>query len=134
PLPERIVDPGSEPLLLFLHAGFQPVLDQDDAGVHDISLYDWTERKKALVLFLGAEAHNVFDAGTVVPAAVEDHDFSGGRKMLHAALEKNLTLFPVGRRGEGHGSKHARAYLFSHGPDRTSFAGGVAALEQYDNP
>ena len=34
------------------------------------------------MLFLRAKIHDVFDPGTVVPAAVENHDFAGGGEML----------------------------------------------------
>ncbi len=43
--------------------------------------------EEAAVLRLGAEAHHIFDAGPIVPAAVEDHDFARGRKMRHVALQ-----------------------------------------------
>ena len=86
------------------------------------------------MLFLGAEAHDVFDAGAVVPAAVEDDDFSRGGKMLHVALEKHLGFFPIGRSGEGHHPKYARAHFLGESPDCSAFAGGIASFEHDDDP
>ncbi len=86
------------------------------------------------MLFLGAEAHDVFDAGAIVPAAVEDHDLSSGREMLYVSLDEHLALFPIGRSGEGYGPKHARAYFLGESLDRASLAGGIAPFEQDDDP
>jgi hypothetical protein len=55
-----------------------------------------------------AEAHHIFDAGAVVPAAVEDHDLAGGRKVLHVALHVHLRLLAVGRRGQGGTTRNTR--------------------------
>src|SRR6266481_6372800 len=40
--------------------------------------------------FFRAESHHPLDAGAVVPAAVEQDDFSAGGKMRHVALEVPL--------------------------------------------
>src|SRR6201982_3892759 len=98
PLPQGSVNPCIEPQLLLLHAGLEPVLDQDDPGVDDVSLDLRAKLEEALVLFLGAEAHDVFHAGTIVPAAIEDHDLAGGGKEFHVALDEHLALLPIGRR------------------------------------
>ena len=52
------------------------------------------------MLLLGAEAHHVFDAGPVVPAAVEDHDLAGRGKVLDVALHVELRLLAVRGRGQ----------------------------------
>src|SRR3954447_18724146 len=88
PLTERIVDSRLEPALLLVHSDLEPELDKDDATCDDIFLHLWTERKESLVLRRRTEAHHIFDAGAVVPAAVEDDDFTCSRKMLHVALKK----------------------------------------------
>ena len=46
--------------------------------------------QKPAVLVVGAEPHDSFDAGAVVPAAVEQHDLAGRRQMLDVALEVPL--------------------------------------------
>ncbi len=85
------------------------------------------------MFFQRTEAHDVFDAGTIVPAPVEDNDFSGGGKMRHVTLEEHLGLFPVGRCGEGDSPKHPWANFFGDCLDRASFAGGIASFEQDDD-
>ena len=65
--------------------------------------------RKRLCCFGRAEAHDVFDAGAVVPAAVEDHDLAAGRKVLDVALHVHLALLAVGRRRQRHDAEDARA-------------------------
>src|SRR5215471_4997261 len=85
-----------------------------------------------LVLLGRAEPHDVFDASAIVPAAVEDHDFSGSRKMRRVTLHEHLRLFAVGWCGESDHAEHARAHSFRNRLDRPAFAGGIASLE-YDD-
>src|SRR5215472_15850290 len=81
PLPHRILDAGLETPLLLLLADFEPKLDHDDATVDDVLLDLRTQFEKALVLFGRTKAHDVFHAGTVVPAAIEDHDLAARREL-----------------------------------------------------
>ena len=74
-----------------------------------------------------------FDAGPIVPAAVEDHDFARGRKMRHVALQIKLRLLAVGRRGQRHHPEHARADPLGDRLDHAALAGGVASLEHDDH-
>ena len=90
--------------------------------------------EKSLVLFLRAEIHHVLDAGAIVPTAVENDDLAPSREVLHIALHVHLRLLPVRRGGKGHEAKHARANAFADGLDRAAFTGGVAALEDNDDP
>src|SRR5262245_18574341 len=53
--------------------------------------------EELLVLFFRAESHHPFDAGAVVPAAVEQDHFSAGGKMRHIALEVPLGAFALAR-------------------------------------
>ena len=89
--------------------------------------------RKRRVLRFGAEAHHIFDAGPIVPAAVEDHDFARGRKMGHVALQVELRLLAVGGRGQRHHPEHARAHPLGDRLDRPALAGGVASLEHDDH-
>ena len=66
--------------------------------------------EEALVLFVGAEAHDALHAGSVVPAAIEDDDLAGGREVLHVALHVHLALFAVGRRRQRDDAEDARAH------------------------
>ena len=101
---KRILDARLESPLLLLVADFEPVLDQDDAVVDDVLFERGTDLEEAMVLLLGAEAHHALDAGAVVPTAVKDHDFAGGREVRHVALQVHLRSFrdrtaPAARRG-----------------------------------
>ena len=78
------------------------------------------------------ESHDVLDAGAVVPAAVEDDDFTSGREMLDVALEEYLGFVPIGRSGKGDDSEHAGADLLGDRLDGTSLARGIAAFEKDD--
>ena len=63
--------------LLLLVADREPVLDQDDPRAHEHLLEQRAGAQEFLVLVVGAEAHDVLDAGAVVPAAIEQHDLAG---------------------------------------------------------
>src|SRR5258708_13149531 len=76
----------------------------------------------------------MFDAGAVVPAAVENHDLAAGREMRDVALQEDLGLLPVGWRWQGDHAEHPRAYFLGESFDGAALAGGIAALEQDDNP
>ena len=71
-----------------------------------------------------------FDIRAVVPAAGEDHDFSGGREKPHVALEEHLRFFAVRRSGQGYHSKGSWRHPLGDRFDRTPLAGGVAPLKQ----
>jgi hypothetical protein len=45
------------------------------------------------ILVFSAETHYVFDAGTVVPTAVENYNLTGSGKILHIKLKIHLALF-----------------------------------------
>ena len=85
------------------------------------------------MLLLRAEAHDVLDAGTVIPAPVEDHDFACRWEVLDVSLEEDLGLFAVGRRRQCDHFEDARAQPLGQRADRASFAGAVAALEHDDD-
>ena len=86
------------------------------------------------MLLLGAESHHVFDAGAIVPAAVEDDDLARGREVLDVALHEHLRLFAVRGRRQRHHAEHARAHPLGDRLDGPALAGGVAPLEQDDDP
>src|SRR5262245_19769877 len=95
PLPQRIVDAGVETPLLFLVTDLEPVLDQDQPGFHNLLFEERRYFKEPLILLLGAESHHTLNAGTVVPAAIENDDFTRRWKMLNVALHVQLVLFAV---------------------------------------
>jgi hypothetical protein len=63
-----------------------------------------TDFEKALDVLRVDKSHNVFDAGAVVEAMVENGDLSGGGKTLDVALNVHLGLL----RSEGAGSATTR--------------------------
>ena len=89
--------------------------------------------EETLVFGRRAEAHDIFNAGAVVPATVENHDFAAGRELLDVALDEQLGFLPVGRRGQGADTEHPGAHLFGQGLDGAALAGGVAAFEDDDH-
>src|SRR4029077_13898818 len=134
PLPDRIVDPGPEPSLLLVHPYLEPEFDQDDAAVHNIFFDLRAERQEAPVLIGRAKAHDIFDAGAVVPAAIEDDDFSSGGEMLHVALQEHLRLLPIRRSGKRDDSEYTRTYLFGDRFDRAALTRSIPAFKQDDDP
>src|SRR3954449_2562641 len=76
----------------------------------------------------------MFDTGAIVPAPVEDHDFAAGRELFDIALHEHLGFLPVGWCGQGTDAEHPRADLLGQRLDGAALAGGVAALEDDDDP
>src|SRR5262245_9565004 len=95
PLPQRIIDADVETPLLFLITDLEPVLDQDQPGFTDLLFEERVYFKEPVIFLLGAESHHTFNAGAVVPAAIEDDDFTRRWKMLNVALHVQLALLTV---------------------------------------
>src|SRR3984893_4926191 len=99
PLLEWIVDAHEEAKLLLLVADGKPILQQDNARTDQHALEFGNGMEEFLVLFFRAESHHPLDAGAVVPATVEQGDFSAGRQMRRVALNIPLGAFtPAGSR------------------------------------
>ncbi len=92
-----------------------------------------TEIQKSIVLLVGAKSHHVFDAGAIVPAAIEDDDFAGRWISFDVALHEHLGLLTVGGSRKGDDSKHPRTHSFRDGFDGSTFAGGISSLQQDDD-
>src|SRR3954462_13414390 len=69
----------------------------------------------------------MFDAGAVVPAAVENHYLAAGREMRDVALQEDLGLLPVRWRWQGDHAEHSWAYFLGKSFDGAALAGGIAA-------
>src|SRR5580693_2132396 len=134
PLADRIVYARLEALLLLLLADLEPDLDEPGSVLDEELLDDRAEFEKALVLLGRAEAHDVFDAGAVVPAPVEDHDLAAGRKALDIALHVHLALLAVGRGRQRDDTEDPRADPLGDGLDRAALARRVAPFEHDDDP
>jgi hypothetical protein len=134
PSPERVVHPALEPPLLLLVADREPVLDEDDPVLDELVLEDRALAEEPLVLVVGAEPHDPFHPGPVVPAPVEEGHLAGRGQLAHVALEVPLAPLPVGRRGQGHDATGPRAQVLRHPLDGAPLAGRVAPLEQDHHP
>src|SRR5690242_13027409 len=134
PLAQRVFDAGFESSLLLLVAHLEPVLDQHDPAIDDILLDHRAEFKGALVLFLCAETHDVFDAETVVPTAVPNDDFTSRREVRHVPLNVHLGLLAIGRRGERHEAEYTWADALGDGANCAAFPSPVAALKDDHDP
>ena len=75
--------------------------EKDDAGFDDRLLDEGNDFQEALDLLLVAEVHDAFDAGTIVPAAVEDHDLAGRRKVRQIALDIHLRPLAIASAAAG---------------------------------
>ena len=128
-----VVDPFLEALFLFVVVDGEPVLEQQDAVLGDHPFELRAGGVELLDLFVGGEAHHLLHAGTVVPAAIKDHDFTGAGEMLHIALEIPLTFLLIGRRTQGHNTATAWVQRFGESLDRTTFASGIAAFKQHNH-
>ena len=120
--------------LLLLFADLEPEFYEDDPGIDHVFFDLRRQFQETAVSRLVDETHHVFDAGAVVPAAVEDDDFASGGEMLDIALEKQLALLPFGRRGQGNDPEYSGAHSFRKRPNGATFARGIATLESDDDP
>jgi len=126
-----VVDTVAQAPFLLLGADLEPVLQQDDSGLHHPLLEQRYDAQEIPCLLLFAETHHPLDTGAVVPAAVEDHDFTGRREMLHVALCVHLRLLSLGRRGQRHNPEHPRAHPLGDRLDGAALAGAVTAFEYH---
>ena len=89
--------------------------------------------QEPLVCRLVDKPHHVLDAGAVVPTAIEDHDFAGRRKSFDVALHEHLGLLPVRWSRKRHHAEDTGADAFGERLDRSTFASGIAPLEDDDD-
>src|SRR6516225_9104198 len=89
--------------------------------------------EELLVLFFGAESHHPLDAGAVVPAAVEQDDFSAGGKMRHVALKIPLGAFALAGSRQRRDRADPRIEALRDPLDDPALSRRVAALEKDDD-
>ncbi len=85
------------------------------------------------MLLLGAEAHHLLHAATVVPRAVEQHHLAGRGQLLHVALKVPALLLALRRRRQSHDPGHSRIQQLRNPLDDAALAGSVAALKDDDD-
>ena len=91
-----------------------------------------TVPEKLPVLFLGTKAHHVLNSGAVIPAPVEDDDFTSSGELFDVALGMELRLLPLGRRGRAT-TVSMRADTLHDALDHPAFAGSVSSFENDHN-
>src|SRR5262249_14544758 len=119
--------------LLLLVADLKPDLDQLDSPGHNVVFQLWAKLEKPAMLLLGAKAHDILDAGAVVPTAVENYNFGLGRKVLDVALEIDLALLAVRRGWQRHHPESAGADAFRESLDGAALSGRIAAFKDDDD-
>src|SRR3954447_5866641 len=125
-----VVDTLKEALGLVLLADLEPVFDEDDSGIDDRVFNIGHIVEKGTHLLIGGEAHHTLDAGTVVPAPVQQGNLAAGRQMLYVALQVHLGFLALGWAGKGNDAEHARTGALGQALDDAAFAGRVASLER----
>jgi hypothetical protein len=93
------MDPHQEAKLLLVIGDRKPIFDQDGAGPHQHLFKLGHVAEKLFHLSFRTEAHDTFDPGPVVPAAVEEDDFSASRQMRDISLKIPLCALAVVRGG-----------------------------------
>ena len=100
-----------------------------DATIGDEFLHNRADLQKALILLFRAKAHHIFDTGSVIPTAIENHNLTRSREVLHEALQIVLRLLAVRWCRQRDDAENARAHALCKGLDRTAFSRSIAALK-----
>src|SRR5215831_1268583 len=124
-----VVNSRLEPLFLLLGAHLEPIFEQDDPRVDDSSFHIRNNAEKALGFFVSAKAHHALDPCAIVPAAVEDRDFSPSRQVRQVSLDIHLRLLALGRSRKCNNAEYARANPGGDSLDRTALASAIPSLE-----
>ncbi len=124
-----IVDAITQPPLLLLWGHLQPVLQQNDARVHQGFFHHWGASQEFVARLLAAKTHDALHPGPVVPAAIEDDDLPRRRQMGDVALEVELALLPLRGGGQCDDPKDPGADPLGDRLDGAPLAGPVAPLE-----
>src|SRR5262249_19883997 len=130
---EWIANAHHEPEMLLVITDRKPIFDENDAGAHEHPFELRYRAQELLALLLRAKPHDPFDAGAIVPAAVEQNDLARSRQMRNIALEiplRSLALVGCWKRGHS-----ANAWIEPLGDalDNAALARRVAALENNDD-
>src|SRR2546426_1475134 len=129
PLLERITPAAAQPTSLLVAADIEIVLEKNDVRARQHPFEAWRGFQERLVFFGRAILHDEFDAGPVVPAAIEQNDLARRWQVTGKALEVPLRLLAVARLAKGHDAHFTRAEVLGDAFDRPVLAGGVPAFE-----
>jgi len=112
----------------------EPVLEEQDAVVHQLTLKQRRLLEERARLRLAAKAHHPLDPGAVVPAAVKQADVPGRRQVGYVTLKVPLALLGLAGFAQRHHAALARVQAGQHGIDHAGLARGVSAFEQHQHP
>src|SRR5277367_2501150 len=90
--------------------------------------------QESAIFLLGTEAHDVLDAGPVIPAAVEQHDLASGWQVADVSLEVPVGPLALRWRGQSSDPGYPRVEVLRHALDRAALSGRIPALEYHDEP
>ena len=133
PLPQRICLAPFEPSCLLILGYAEIKLDQDSVLPHQITLESHHTPHEIIVFLLGTETEHALHHGTVVPAAIKQHDFTGPGKLGNVFLVVPLGLLFLGRFTQGDDAVVLLVHVARYPPNGSALARGIPALEQYDH-
>ena len=120
--------------MLFIVSDGEPVLHHLYAAACQHFFKFRHRAEKFFIFLIGTKTHDALDAGAVVPAAVEQHNFTSGRQMRHITLEIPLGAFAIVRRGQGGDAANTRVQALRDAFDDATFAGCIPAFKQNHHP
>ncbi len=115
---------------LFFTADGEPELNQINTASCKKTLKFRAFSHELEVLFIGAEAHNAFYAGAVIPGTVKKDDFAGGRQMRNVSLEVPLTKFSLSRFFQSDHACAAGIQVLHEAADCAAFACSIASFKE----
>src|SRR5688572_9567852 len=133
PAPGRVLQSRLEAPLLLGVADREPVLDQRDPAPDEHALELRARAEELHVLVVGAEPHDPFDPGAVVPGPVEQDHLPPGRQMGDVPLEVPQALLDVTGCRQGDDPGEPRVEHLGDALDRPALTCGVPALEDDDD-
>src|SRR5215472_215219 len=83
------------------------------------------------MLLFGAESHDLFYPGTIIPGTVEKSDFPRCRQVRNVTLKIPLPSLALGRDGKRDDSRGAGIQVFHEALYGTAFACRVTALKDH---
>ena len=84
------------------------------------------------MLIVGAEAHDTFHAGTVVPRTVEEHDLATTWEVLDVALEVPRGGFALGRLFQSYGAGTTWVEVLVEALNGATLTGSIATFKEDD--
>ena len=83
----KIADALRKSAGLFVLAYFEPIFDQGNAVIDDIPFLSRAHLEEPVILFVRTKPHYSLNAGTVIPASVENSDLARSWQMFEISLK-----------------------------------------------